>query len=310
MLVRRSRMDSHMSTSPAPAPALAAPRKHEVVVVSHSSLFYWWPVWAVGYLMALITVLHKEEMVTVPEGTTHAAQAAGTVEYVKDPPKDQKAAAAKTAELATLEIKKQDILVAPASSPAIKNPAFLQMTPSKNLGVIYAIVLLLVITITNVPLRGLWSVIVIIVIILTAVIFALLDVWELIFAALSFLDIRINLGGYLFISTALLIIWLVVFFLFDRQIYMIFTPGNLRVQLEIGDGETTYDTTGMTVQKQRSDLFRHWILGLGSGDLIVTTTGAQTHHFDLPNVLALGRRVREIEELLRTKQVVVAPPGK
>ena len=61
---------------------------------------------------------------------------------------------------------------------------------------------------------------------------------------------------------------------------------------------------GMTIQKQRSDLFRHWILGLGSGDLIVRTSGAQAHQFDLPNVLSLGRRVREIEELLRMKQVV------
>jgi hypothetical protein len=60
----------------------------------------------------------------------------------------------------------------------------------------------------------------------------------------------------------------------------------------------------MTVQKQRSDLFRHWILGLGSGDLIVRTAGAQTHHFDMPNVLFLGRRVREIEDMLRSKQVV------
>jgi len=105
-------------------------------------------------------------------------------------------------------------------------------------------------------------------------------------------------------------IWLIVFMFFDQQIYMVFTPGQLRVRLEIGGGETAYDTTGMSIQKQRSDLFRHWILGLGSGDLIVRTTGAQVHQFDLPNVLAIGRRVREIEELLRMKQVVAAqgPP--
>jgi hypothetical protein len=85
---------------------------------------------------------------------------------------------------------------------------------------------------------------------------------------------------------------------------MIFTPGQLRVRLAIGDAESAYDATGMTIQKQRSDLFRHWILGLGSGDLIVNTAGAQAHHFDMPNVLFLGRKVREIEEMLRAKQVV------
>ena len=85
---------------------------------------------------------------------------------------------------------------------------------------------------------------------------------------------------------------------------MVFSPGQFRVRLEIGDAETAYDTAGMTIQKQRSDLFRHWFLGIGSGDLIVRTAGAQTHQFDMPNVLFLGRKVREIEDLLRSKQVV------
>jgi len=73
---------------------------------------------------------------------------------------------------------------------------------------------------------------------------------------------------------------------------------------EIGDAETAYDTTGMTVQKQRSDLFRHWILGLGSGDLIVKTSGANSQEFHLPNVLFIGKKVQQIEDMLREKAVV------
>ena len=41
--------------------------------------------------------------------------------------------------------------------------------------------------------------------------------------------------------------WLSTVFFFDRQTYMIFTPGQLKVRLEIGGGETAYDTQGMTV---------------------------------------------------------------
>jgi len=288
-----------MSTAPAPRPAHHAaslpPVPQEVVVISHSNLFYWWPVWAVGYLMAIITLVHHDLMVTVPSGTEVANNANGSITYGTD--KKNKS------------LNDQDLFISPPDSKKEKKfeQPYLQMTPNKSLGVVYAIVLVLVVTITNVPLRGLWSVIVIVVIVLVSIIFALLGIWEDILRAMSFLDIRINLAGYLFISTALLLVWLFVFFFFDRQIYMIFSPGNLRVQLAIGDGETTYDTTGMTVQKQRSDLFRHWILGLGSGDLIVNTSGAQTHHFDLPNVLSIGRRVREIEELMRMKLVVATP---
>jgi hypothetical protein len=286
-----------MSTAPAPRPvqhAVTPPAvPQEVVVISHSNLFYWWPVWAVGYLMAIITLFNHELMTTVPSGTEAVNKANGSITY--GPDRKNKS------------LNDQDLYVAPPDYKKDFQPPGVQMTLNKSLGVVYAIVLILVITITNVPLRGLWSVIVIVVIVLVSIIFALLGIWEDILRAMNFLDIRINLAGYFFISTALLLVWLFVFFFFDRQIYMIFSPGNLRVQLAIGDGETTYDTTGMTIQKQRSDLFRHWILGLGSGDLIVNTSGAQTHHFDLPNVLSIGRRVREIEELMRMKLVVSTP---
>jgi hypothetical protein len=286
-----------MSHAPAAAPTVATPHKREITVISHCTLFYWWPVWAVGFLMAAITLFDHHLMTTVPKGTKLEVAATGTLMVVKDP---------HAANPAEVPLNKQDVLIAPVNT-TLSEPK-LEMTQNKSLGVVFAITLLLVIVITNVPLRGLWSVIVIVVIVLMSIIFALAGIWEKILAVVSPLDIRINLAGYLFISTILLAGWLVVFFFFDRQVYMVFTPGSLRVQLEIGDGETAYDTQGMTVQKQRSDLFRHWILGLGSGDLIVTTAGAQVHHFDLPNVLSLGRRVREIEELLRMKEVVASSP--
>jgi hypothetical protein len=150
-------------------------------------------------------------------------------------------------------------------------------------------------------------VIVLVVIVAFSIIFALLNWWEPILKQLSILDIRINFEGYLLISTVLFVLWCVVFFFFDTQIYMVFTPGQLRVRQEIGDAETSYDTTGMTVQKQRSDLFRHWILGLGSGDLVVQTAGAQAHHFEMPNVLFIGRKVDQIQRMLASRQVIEAP---
>src|SRR5262249_45886248 len=33
----------------------------ELIVYSHSSLLYWWPVWAVGYLVALLTYLNGRQ---------------------------------------------------------------------------------------------------------------------------------------------------------------------------------------------------------------------------------------------------------
>ena len=276
-----------MATAPAQQVTTPTREKNELVVISHSSLFYWWPVWAVGFIMSAITWFSEQRLTTVPTGTVPATGQ---------------------------EIQgfdgKRDVLVLPKDKHLVHdregNPArpHMRMSANKNLGVLFCIILLLVITITNIPLRGLWSVIVIVILLSLAIIFAILDWWEVILEKFNFLDIRINLAGYFLISCVLFVLWLVIFWFFDRQVYMVFTPGQFRVKLEIGDAETAYDTAGMTIQKQRSDLFRHWILGLGSGDLIVRTAGAQTHHFDMPNVLFLGRRVREIEDMLRSKQVV------
>jgi hypothetical protein len=290
-----------MSTAaPQTAPARLPEARREIVIVSHSSLFYWWPVWAVGYLLAAITAFTGEHVALTPGDSVIYKSATGTIEGDLGTEKGIKKV--------TESIDRQDLLAAPKAAGKHDAPGItltrVLVSTNKNLGVIFTLVLLVVIFITNVPLRGLWSVIVIIFIVALVIILGLLGVTETILHVVSGLDIRFSLGGYVVISTALLILWLIVFFLFDRQIYMIFTPGQLRVKLEIGDAETAYDTTGMTIQKQRSDLFRHWILGLGSGDLVVRTAGAQGHQFDMPNVLALGRRVREIEDMLRSRQVV------
>ncbi|MCI0376592.1 MAG: hypothetical protein L0215_03195 [Gemmataceae bacterium] len=263
--------------------------KNEIRIISHSTLFYWWPVWAIGFLMALITAFGGQRMTTVPAGATIRE---GVDLKIGD-----------THESRTVLVIPKDGKIALDKNGKPIDP-HLRMSGSKNPGVLFCIVILVVVTITNVPLRGLWSVIVITFIVSITIILAILGKWDDILEGFSLLDIRINLGGYLLLSTVLFVIWLVVFLLFDKQIYIVFTPGQFRVRLEIGDAETAYDTTGMTIQKQRSDLFRHWILGLGSGDLIVKTAGAQAHHFDLPNVLFLGRKVKEIEEMLRSRQVV------
>ena len=103
-------------------------------------------------------------------------------------------------------------------------------------------------------------------------------------------------------------ITVIAFMFFDRQIYVTFSPGQLRVRTEIGDGEKVYDATGLTFEKQRSDIFRHgilglWFLNIGTGDLIIKTSGAQNHTFDLPNVIAVESKITAIEQLMQSKDV-------
>src|SRR6516164_2416037 len=148
-----------MSTTPATHSDLpvAPPGEREIRVYSHSALFYWWPVWAVGFLMALLTLVDGERMVVVPADTKPVQNA--RVEYVDHEGK-------------RVTAEPKDVLIVEKGSlpkdPETDRPfePHLLMAQSAKPGVLYAVVLLLIIVISNVPLRGLWSLMVILLIIL------------------------------------------------------------------------------------------------------------------------------------------------
>jgi hypothetical protein len=284
-----------MAQAPIPvAPARQTEAPREVRIVSHSTLYYWWPVWVLGYICALVTVMSHDRLAVVPAGTD-------IVQQMDLPGREGK----------------RDVLIFPANAQwrdidrETKQPRapHLRISPTRWPGVLFCFTTLAVIFSTNVALRGLWSFIVILALGIIWFVLYHFGLWDDIVGYLTVLDIRINMGGYLLISTVLLVFWLITFFYFDDRVYMVFSPGQLRVRLEVGDSETAYDTTGMTIQKQRSDFFRHWVLGLGflglgAGDLEIRTSGAQAHTFDMPNVLMPMRRIRQVETMLRQRSVV------
>src|SRR5436305_1620566 len=51
----------------------------EIKIVSHSNLFYWWPVWAIGFALGLWSLADQHVMAIVPKGTVaeHQSEVAG-----------------------------------------------------------------------------------------------------------------------------------------------------------------------------------------------------------------------------------------
>lgn len=217
----------------------------ELKLYSHSTLYYWWPIWVVGYVMALLTWLQGVQIVI--DGR----------EYL--------------------------------------------MHPSKNLGVIYTVICMLVILFTNVTVRGMASVMVILSIMFITVLFAWLDWWDEILDMLPYLGIHMNMGFYVMFSTALFIIWALAFFVFDRITFYRIRPGQMTREYIIGGGEKSYDTRGMVFEKHLEDFFRHWILGLGAGDLRIFTSGSRSEEIYLPNVVFVDRKVALIQRLIAVK---------
>ena len=204
----------------------------------------------------------------------------------------------------------RDALVAPAGKPlpaAIDSDELQQprmrMAESNNPGIIWAMTLCLVVGVTHVQLRGVWSLVVLLFLVFVTILFAVLGLWDPIFRAIGFLDIHMNAFGYFTISLFLFVMWLLMFLVFDRLKYMIFTRGRLRVRKAIGEGELVFDMRGMTFKRHRDDVFRHWLLGFGTADLTVFTSGANAQQIEMPNVLGIGRKLALINKMLQELEV-------
>jgi len=249
-----------MSTAP-PQPSTQphdveyAETPSEVYLYSHSSFFYWWPVWFVGYIMAALTYFNGTAIAIPPGGQ----------EYL--------------------------------------------FHSSKNLGVVYTFVFFLVILMTNISLRGLTSAIAILSALLIALALAYFGLWEPVLNLLGSLNIYMNMGFYVFFSTLIFLVWFTSVFIYDRMSYWRVRPGQIMHETVFGGGEKSYDTRGMTLEKLRQDLFRHWILGLGSGDIHMTTTGATREEIYVPNVLFVDSKVARIQRLISMKPEEIVQTG-
>src|SRR5262249_21370289 len=111
-----------LMSNPVPVQVVSDARPAEVIIISHSPLFYWWPVWAVGFFMAGLSYWQDQRMAFVPPGTV--AERGARVEGVDGP---------------------RDALITPAgqSLPAASDSDELQqprmrMAQSNNPGIIWA----------------------------------------------------------------------------------------------------------------------------------------------------------------------------
>ena len=179
------------------------------------------------------------------------------------------------------------------------------VTGSSIPGAVFVVTLLAVAVSSTVVLRGMVSLIAAVVLFALVATFAWFGWWDNIFAYLGGLDIRINTAGYLCVGVPLFVVWAAVVFVYDRQHYVIFDSGQIRYVEEAGDSQMAVQADGATVEKRRSDAFRHWVLGLGAGDLVIRAGGHGERAIHLDNVLNIRRKMAVIDRMLREKAVSV-----
>jgi hypothetical protein len=224
----------------------------EITLVSHSGLFYWWPVWAVGYLFTLVTLWHGQQ---VAIGDT-----------------------------------------------------MVRIHASNNIGILFFLTVFLVILISNVEVRGVASLAVVLTLVLAVVLLAYFRVWDLVLHWFGHLNVYLNQGAYFWFSTLVFITWALSTFVFDRFTHWVIKPGQITREHFWGAGSQSYATENMTLEKHRNDLFRHWILGLGSGDLTIHTFGGQREKIFVPNVLFVGYKIHAVERLIAERPAEFGNP--
>jgi len=286
-----------MSTATPPAGAVPTSQQQTpgqrkidyLIVYGHSNLFYWWPVWLVSFALAAWTYVEGNQMAIVPAGTEvrHDQVVPGAAES-------------------------RDVLVAPAGTKLVSETdagrqTLPGMTVSRNnsLGVIFVATLLVVAIASTILLRGLVSMIALIVMISVVILFAVLGWWDVILWELGRLDIRMNAAGYMAVAIPLFVVWLFVVFVYDRAHYIVFDQGQIRYVQEVGDNEVAHQTEGAIVEKKRNDVFRHWLLGFGTGDLVIRLGGPNGPTIELENVIAINSKLPLIQRLVKEKSITV-----
>jgi hypothetical protein len=229
-----------------PAARATVPVPTDVIIISHSNVFYWWPAWVAGLLIALATFIQGQDITISP----------GIVERVH---------------------------------------------PSNNPGIFFISILVALIIFTNTRLRGIYSVVTIVAAAFAVVLFAWLGWWDNILGFIPRLSARANMGFYLVFATALLCVWLLAFFVFDRLTVWRVRPGQMLVEHLVGGETRSYDTNGLVFEKRGQDLFHDVLLGFGAGDLTLTTGGTNKETIRIPNVLMVDRKMKSIERLITVK---------
>jgi len=265
-----------------PTPAAAAPQ--QVEVTSHTGLVYWWPVWAVGFLLAALTYWEGDHLAVVPAGTTvKPADKAGTFELTAKETSRSLDEAVKRSE------NKQEAFPVPISH-------------RKGYGIIFLVVQLLVIFGSNIPMRGVASLLGVMVLVVVAVLFSVMDWWSPILEFLGGLHVQMSVAAYLLPAVVLFVMWVVTVFFTDRLESIIFTPGQVTVLQDVGTKRQVYDAVMVHVEKRPNDLLRHWILGFGAGDLVITIP-SQDVRYEFPNVLFVEQKLARIQALLALQPI-------
>jgi len=164
-------------------------------------------------------------------------------------------------------------------------------------GLTYILVLAFSLFATGVNLRGVWAILTLVCVAFAAFMLLYFNVWENTLSWVIQQPVYLNHGFYLAIGVMLFIPWFIIVFLFDTRKYVRIESNSVTIVHEIGEGARAFDTVGVMMEKKLDNFFKHYLLGFGSGDLVIRTSGGSSDVLFLPNVLRVDYVLKELERV-------------
>ena len=258
---------------------ISPPPKDKIIIRSHNESFFLWPMAYIGLAFALVSLLDGGRLAVVPSNTN--------------------------VETITFKGAEHKALVLPAGSTDNLESPKLHITHSKSLGTFYLIFLFIFINIAFNKLKGIFWWFFYSLLLLGGIILWQFGWLDNITNYVAGLDIRLSAGFYFFFSFLLLLNFLLRIHLLDYLTleWAEFSPGQIRICENFGEGVTVKDAAGLHFERDKSDWTR-WLVGFGMGDLIIKTGGAIPETIRLRNVTNIDHKVGQIDKLLRAREII------
>lgn len=265
--------------------AIWPPPKDKIIIRSHNDSFFMWPMAYIGLIIGIFSYIEGGRMAVVPAGTTR--------EEVKIVGKENEGS--------------RTALVVPGAAPQDVEEPKLHIIPRqfKFIGTFYIMALFIFITISFTKLKGVFWWFFYITLILGTFILWQLGFLDQILSYITALDIRMSCGFYIIFSLLLLTNYLLRIHFFDYLTleWAEFSPGQVRICENFGEGTKIKDATGLNFERDKSDWTR-WLIGFGMGDLTITTSGPNPEVFRLHNVTNIDLKVAQIDKLVRAREII------
>lgn len=250
--------------------AVSQPSEQSVTLTQNPDIFYWWPIWLVAFALAGLGAWRGDRLVVVPPGAKVEAGSAGKLEI--EP---------------TGEGPDRPRVIVVGGVPRSATTAYLTG-------------LVLVIFLTAAPLGKTGELILLALIGLMYLgVFVLVEYRPGVVDGLDVLreiPLYMSVGTFLFLGCTVFPLWLLFVMILPRD-QVIFTPTRLIIKQGFGEIVQPYTPGAIRLKVNQGDM-KQSILGMGSGNVIVTLTGPEPRIFEFRGILFVRAKIAQVERML------------